>query len=109
VAALVVRVTDECGFEEADEVGFVDGGQSEGGSSSSGRTTRQNVRESEGMPSSAPTRRIGMSLHGGGWQPRGQVAGRSAQIHVERLKKHLTYLGSSHTLSTHRPFEHRSC
>jgi hypothetical protein len=42
-------------------------GRSKGGSKSSGRTTGQDVRESGGVPSSAKTKRVGMSVHGGGW------------------------------------------
>jgi hypothetical protein len=68
---LVFESSINLGSRRLMKSGLRAGGLSEGGSNSSGRTAGQDVRESGDMPSSATTRRVGMSIQGEGWQSSG--------------------------------------
>jgi hypothetical protein len=78
------------------KLGSLAGGLSEGERSSSGRTTGHDVRELGDMPSLA-TRRVGMSVHGGGWQSRGVL------IIMGKAKSLMGLLPKSMVMVSHRP------
>jgi hypothetical protein len=71
VAALVVRVSDEYEFGEADEVGFVGEWFEQGTKTFFGEDTGAGCEGARGWAFVNINRRVGMSVHGGGWQSRG--------------------------------------